>query len=60
MRLSECNRVQDLYVERGFSEAELRWTMALKVIASDNLVTIELIPAVEERVLELLRSEEES
>ncbi|GAA5842369.1 hypothetical protein JCM5353_007093 [Sporobolomyces roseus] len=50
----------DLYVERGSSKAEQRWTMALKAIASDNLVTIELIPAVEERVLELLRSEEES
>ncbi|GAA5954822.1 hypothetical protein JCM21900_005913 [Sporobolomyces salmonicolor] len=44
----------DLHVPPFSSKAELRWALALRAIASPTLATAELIPAVRERVLELL------
>lgn len=52
--------MQDLYSEEpDLRQTIQRWKMALKAIASEQLVTLELVPAVEERVFELLLREEE-
>ncbi|GAA5905031.1 uncharacterized protein JCM6883_004944 [Sporobolomyces salmoneus] len=52
----------DLYAEEYDAKLSIqRWKLALRAIASENLVTAELVAAVEERLFELLlRNEEDS
>ncbi|GAA6026887.1 hypothetical protein JCM8097_005935 [Rhodosporidiobolus ruineniae] len=44
----------DLHAQPGTSKAEARWALALRAISSPTLVSAELLPAVRERVFELI------